>query len=201
MYDIKLIVGLGNPGLEYQQTRHNVGFEVVELLTKKLKVKLNKEKFSAAFGQAEFEDKKLILLKPLLFMNNSGQVVAAVANFYKLTAEAILVITDDMALEPGMIRLRAGGSAGGHNGLADIIEKLGTDEFNRLRIGIGSRSQTPGRDYVLSRPSETERNLIDKAVTEAADAVMVWITEGVETAMNRFNRRLTSDNSSEIDKQ
>jgi len=106
-----------------------------------------------------------------------------------------------MALEPGMIRLRAGGSAGGHNGLADIIEKLGTDEFNRLRIGIGSRSQTPGRDYVLSRPSETERNLIDKAVTEAADAVMVWITEGVETAMNRFNRRLTSDNSSEIDKQ
>jgi PTH1 family peptidyl-tRNA hydrolase len=201
MYDIKLIVGLGNPGLEYQQTRHNVGFEVVELLTKKLKVKLNKEKFSAAFGQAEFEDKKLILLKPLLFMNNSGQVVAAVANFYKLTAEAILVITDDMALEPGMIRLRAGGSAGGHNGLADIIEKLGTDEFNRIRIGIGSRSQTPGRDYVLSRPSETERNLIDKAVTEAADAVMVWITEGVETAMNRFNRRLTSDNSSEIDKQ
>jgi len=201
MYDIKLIVGLGNPGLEYQQTRHNVGFEVVELLTKKLKVKLNKEKFSAAFGQAEFEDKKLILLKPLLFMNNSGQVVAAVANFYKLTAEAILVITDDMALEPGMIRLRAGGSAGGHNGLADIIEKLGTDEFNRLRIGIGNRSQTPGRDYVLSRPSETERNLIDKAVTEAADAVMVWITEGVETAMNRFNRRLTSDNSSEIDKQ
>ena len=201
MNEIRLIAGLGNPGLEYQGTRHNVGFEVVDLLTKKLKVELNKEKFGAAFGQAGFEDKKLILLKPLLFMNNSGQVVAAVANFYKLTAEAILVITDDMALEPGMIRLRAGGSAGGHNGLADIIEKLGTDEFNRLRIGIGNRSQTPGRDYVLSRPSETERNLIDKAVTEAADAVMVWITEGVETAMNRFNRRLTSDNSSEIDKQ
>ncbi len=193
MNDIRLIAGLGNPGLEYEQTRHNVGFEVVDLLAKKLKVRLNKEKFSAAFGQAEFEDKKLILLKPLVFMNNSGQAVAAAANFYRLTAGAILVIADDMALEPGMIRLRAAGSAGGHNGLADIIEKLGTDQFSRLRIGIGSRNQADGRDYVLSRPSETERNLIDKAVAQAADAVIVWITEGVEAAMNRFNCKTTPD--------
>lgn len=201
MNEIRLIAGLGNPGLEYQGTRHNVGFEVIDLLAERLKVKLNKEKFSAVFGQAEFEDKKLILLKPLLFMNNSGQVVATAANFYRLTAEAMLVITDDMALEPGIIRLRAGGSAGGHNGLADIVQKLGTDQFSRLRVGIGSRDRTPGRDYVLSKPDETDRNLIDKAVTEAADAVMIWLTEGIETAMNRFNRKLTADSGNESDKQ
>jgi len=201
MNEIRLIAGLGNPGLEYQGTRHNVGFEVVDLLTKKLKVELNKEKFGAAFGQAGFEDKKLILLKPLLFMNNSGQVLAAAANFYKLTADRILVIADDMALEPGMIRLRAAGSAGGHNGLADIIEKFGTDEFNRLRIGIGSRNQTAGRDYVLSRPDESERELIDKAIAEASEAAVVWASDGIETAMNRFNCKLTTDGSDESDKQ
>ena len=201
MDEIRLIAGLGNPGLEYQGTRHNVGFEVVDLLAEKLKVRLNKEKFSAAFGQTEFEDKKLILLKPFLFMNNSGQVIATAANFYKLTADKILVITDDMALEPGMIRLRAEGSAGGHNGLADIIEKLGTDQFSRLRIGIGSSGRMTGRDYVLSKPDETERKLIDRAVAEASEAVMVWISAGIETAMNKFNRKLAADNNSELDKQ
>ena len=197
MDEIRLIAGLGNAGLEYQGTRHNVGFDVIDLLAEKLKVKLNKEKFSAAFGQIEFEDKKLILLKPLLFMNNSGQVIATAANFYKIEADRILVITDDMALEPGMIRLRAAGSAGGHNGLADIVEKLGTDQFGRLRIGIGSRNGMAGRDYVLSRPDESERKLIDKAIAEAAQAVMAWISQGIESAMSRFNRKLTADNNSE----
>jgi PTH1 family peptidyl-tRNA hydrolase len=200
MNEIRLIAGLGNPGLEYKGTRHNVGFEVIDLLAKKLKVELNKEKFGAAFSRIEFEDKKLILLKPLMFMNNSGQVLAAVVNFYKLAADEVLVITDDMALEPGMIRLRAGGSAGGHNGLIDIIEKLGMEEFGRLRIGIGSRGQAVGRDYVLSKPAETEKKLINTAVTEAAEAVLLWVKEGIETAMNKFNRRLTTD-SDELDKQ
>jgi PTH1 family peptidyl-tRNA hydrolase len=201
MDDIRLIAGLGNPSLEYEGTRHNIGFEVVDLLIKRLKVELNRKKFGAAFGQVEFEDKKLILLKPLLFMNNSGQVVATAANFYKLTADRILVITDDMALEPGMIRLRAAGSAGGHNGLADIIEKLGTDKFGRLRIGIGNRGQTTGRDYVLTKPDQTEKKLIDAAITEASEAVLVWVSEDIETAMNRFNRRLTMDDDGEFDKQ
>jgi PTH1 family peptidyl-tRNA hydrolase len=201
MDDTRLIAGLGNSGLEYEGTRHNAGFEVIDLLARKLEIRLNKEKFGAAFGQVEFEDKKLILLKPLLFMNNSGQIVATVANFYKLTADRILVIADDMALEPGMIRLRAAGSAGGHNGLADIIEKLGTDEFGRLRIGIGNRGQTAGRDYVLTKPDQTERELIDAAISEASEAVLVWVSEGIETAMNRFNRRLTIDDNDELDKQ
>ena len=200
MNDIRLIAGLGNIGQEYEGTRHNVGFEVIDLLANKLKVELKKEKFGAAFGRVEFEGKKLILLKPLLFMNNSGQVVATAANFYKLTTSDILVITDDMALEPGMIRLRAGGSAGGHNGLIDIIEKLGTEKFSRLRIGIGSKEQAAGRDYVLSKPAETEKKLIDTAITEAAEAALLWINEGIEAAMNRFNRRLTTDDG-KLDKQ
>jgi PTH1 family peptidyl-tRNA hydrolase len=201
MNDIRLIAGLGNPGLEYKGTRHNVGFEVVDRLAEKLKVELNKEKFSAAFGQIEFEDEKLILVKPLSFMNNSGQVIAAVVNFYRLAPGQVLVITDDMALEPGMIRLREAGSAGGHNGLADIIEKLGTDKFGRLRIGVGSRGQAAGSDYVLSRPLESEREQIDKAIAEAADAVILWMTEGVEAAMNEFNRRLPTNDDVGFDRQ
>jgi len=200
MDEIRLIAGLGNTGKEYKGTRHNVGFEVIDLLANRLKVKLNREKFGAAFSRTEFEGKKLILLKPLLLMNNSGQVVAAAANFYKLATSGILVITDDMALEPGMIRLRAGGSAGGHNGLIDIIEKLGTEKFSRLRIGIGNRGQAAGRDYVLSKPAKAEKKLIDTAVTEAAEAVLLWIKEGVEAAMSRFNCRLTTDDG-ELDKR
>jgi PTH1 family peptidyl-tRNA hydrolase len=201
MNEIKLIAGLGNPGAEYKGTRHNVGFEVVDLLAKRLNIKMDREKFSAAFGQTEFEDKKLILVKPMMFINNSGQVITAVVNFYKLTAGDVLVITDDMALEPGMIRLRAAGSAGGHNGLSDIVEKLGTDKFGRLRIGIGSRGRVVGSDYVLSKPLESEREQIDKAMTEASDAAMLWITEGIKAVMNRFNRRLTANNNGDGDEQ
>lgn len=201
MDDIRLIAGLGNPGEQYRRTRHNVGFETVDLLAEKLKVELNREKFGAAFGQATWEDKKLILLKPLLFMNNSGEVIASAANFYKLSASQLLVITDDMALEPGMVRLRASGSAGGHNGLANIIERLGTDEFARLRIGIGSKGRMESRDYVLSRPDAKDAELIDKAMADAQEAVMLWIDKGVETAMNRFNRKMSAENNNDkVDK-
>jgi PTH1 family peptidyl-tRNA hydrolase len=189
MDDIRLIAGLGNPDKEYQGTRHNIGFEVVESLAEKLGVEVKKEKFGAALGQTIFEDKKLILLKPLTYMNNSGQVIATVAGFYKLTAEQILVITDDMALEPGLIRIRAAGSAGGHNGLADIVEKLGTENFSRLRVGIGEKGQMEGRDYVLSRPSQAEKELLDKAVAEAVKAVVFWIHHGADATMTKFNKK------------
>ena len=193
MDDIRLVAGLGNPGEEFRRTRHNVGFEAIDLLANRLKVELNREKFGASFGQTSVGSKKLILLKPMLFMNNSGQSVSAASNFYKIDAGDILVITDDLALEPGMIRIRSAGSAGSHNGLADIVEKLATDKFSRLRIGIGNRGRTTGRDYVLSRPELAERELIDKAISEAADAVMLWINEGIEKAMNGFNKRMTPD--------
>lgn len=193
MEDIRLVAGLGNPGAEYHKTRHNVGFEAIDLLADGLKVEIGREKFGAAFGQINIGSKKLILLKPMLFMNNSGQSVAAVCNFYKIAAGDILVLTDDLALEPGMIRIRSGGSAGGHNGLADIVEKLGTDQFARLRIGIGSRGILAGRDYVLSRPEKAERELIDKAIMEATKAAMFWLTEGIASAMNKFNRKVDSE--------
>ena len=187
MAEIKLVVGLGNPGDEYIDTRHNIGFKVVDSLAERLEVKVKRRKFGARFGEAYFADKKLILLKPWQFMNQSGQAVATAAGFYKLQLCDLLVVTDDMALEPGSIRIRARGSAGGHNGLADIIEKLGTDEFARCRIGIGHCGKQVAFDYVLDKPTETEKPLLDEAIVRAQDAVLCWIECGIERAMNEFN--------------
>jgi PTH1 family peptidyl-tRNA hydrolase len=188
MSEIKMIVGLGNPGQEYVGTRHNIGFAVIDLLAERLKIEVKKKRFGAVFGRGEFSDKKLILFKPWLYMNNSGQAVAAAANFYKLApASDLLVITDDMALEPGRIRLRKEGSAGGHKGLSDIIENLGTSEFCRLRIGIGQCDEDSAVDFVLDRPRREEKPLLTDAIERAQEAVLCWIEEGIETAMNRFN--------------
>ncbi len=183
---IKIVVGLGNPGDEYVDTRHNTGFKVIDLLGEMLKIETKKKKFGARAGTGEFANKKLILLKPWQWMNNSGQPVANVVDFYKLSLDGLLVVTDDMDLEPGRIRVRARGSAGGHNGLADIIEKLGTDEFARLRIGIGRSTQEDPVDFVLDRPKE-EKPLLDEAVVKARDAVLCWVENGIEVTMNRFN--------------
>jgi len=189
MDEIRLIAGLGNPDKEFDGTRHNIGFEVIDRLAEKFGVELKKGKFGAAFGQTVLEDKKLILLKPLKYMNNSGQVIATAAGFYKLQPIQILVITDDMALEPGLIRIRASGSAGSHNGLADIVEKLGTVDFPRLRVGIGEKGPVIGREYVLSRPSADERKLLDEAVEQASQAVVFWVGQGVDATMTKFNRK------------
>jgi len=189
MDEIRLIAGLGNPGQEYDGTRHNIGFEVIDRLADKYGVDVSKKNFGGVLGQTALEDKKLILLKPLKYMNNSGQVIATAAGFYKLQPLQVLVITDDLALEPGTIRLRASGSAGGHNGLADIIEKLGTSDFPRLRIGIGAKGSAIGRDYVLSRPAAEDRELLNKAVKEAAEASVCWMKQGIDAAMTKFNRK------------
>ena len=184
---VKMVVGLGNPGREYADTRHNIGFRVVDSLAQKLKIDVKKRKFAARFGWGESGDKKLILLKPWQFMNRSGSAVAKAMAFYKLSVGDLLVVSDDMALAVGAIRLRAKGSAGGHNGLADVIEKLGTDQFGRLRVGIGKSDRVDDVDYVLSRPSEKERLLLDKAAERAQEAVLCWVEHGIETAMNEFN--------------
>ena len=184
---VKMVVGLGNPGREYADTRHNIGFRVVDSLAQKLKIDVKKRKFAARFGRGESGDKKLILLKPWQFMNRSGSAVAKAMAFYKLSVGDLLVVSDDMALAVGAIRLRAKGSAGGHNGLADVIEKLGTDQFGRLRVGIGKSDRVDDVDYVLSRPSEKERLLLDKATERAQEAVLCWVEHGIETAMNEFN--------------
>ena len=188
MGDMKIVVGLGNPGDEYVNTRHNLGFKVIDSLAKSVNIEVKQRKFSARFGSGEFSDNKLILLKPWQFMNRSGQAVATALGFYKLSAGDLLVITDDMDLEPGRIRIRAKGSAGGHNGLADIIEKLGTNEFARCRVGIGRSSADDAVDHVLDKPAKEEEPLLDEAIERARKAVFCWIEYGTEKTMNEFNR-------------
>jgi len=193
---LKLVVGLGNPGRAYAGTRHNIGFEVVDRVAAALETPVKKKKFGGLVGEAVYGGRKVLLVKPQEYMNCSGQVVATVAGFYRLASSDVLVVTDDMALEPGRIRLRAQGSSGGHNGLADIIAKLGTERFARLRIGIGAADRV-ARDYVLSRPSSEQRARLDAAVGRAAEAVLCWLREGIDAAMNRYNVRVDEAGSQE----
>ncbi len=187
MVETKMLIGLGNPGAEYAQTRHNIGFRVIDLLAGSLKIEINKRKFGGRFGSGDFAEKKVFLLKPALFMNRSGEAVATAAGFYKLKPADLLVITDDMWLEPGKIRIRASGSSGGHNGLADIIEKLGTEDFPRLRVGIGQSDKNNSVNYVLGAPDEEQRPLIEQGIEAARDAAICWLEYGIERAMNKFN--------------
>jgi PTH1 family peptidyl-tRNA hydrolase len=188
MGDMKIVVGLGNPGDEYVNTRHNMGFKVIDSVSKSLNIEVKQRKFGGRFGSGEFSNNKLILLKPWQFMNRSGQAVATASGFYKLSVGDLLVITDDMDLEPGRIRIRAKGSAGGHNGLADIIEKLGTNAFARCRIGIGRSSEDDAVDHVLDKPAKEEEPLLAEAIERARKAVLCWIEYGTEKTMNEFNR-------------
>ena len=189
MADVRMIVGLGNPGIEYNGTRHNVGFNVIDLFASKFGVDVKKKKFGGLFGECVIDDTNVLLLKPQQYMNRSGQVVATAAGFYKLGLENIIIVTDDMALEPGRIRIRQKGSSGSHNGLADIIEKLGSDEFARLRIGIGSSGRVPSRDYVLGRPRGENREQIERAVERSCEAVVCWAKNDINETMNKFNVR------------
>jgi PTH1 family peptidyl-tRNA hydrolase len=182
-----MVVGLGNPGRKYIDTRHNAGFRVIDSVGRALAIEVRKRKFGARLGEGEIAGKKLILLRPIRFMNCSGQVVATAAGFYRLELGDLLVVSDDMALEPGRIRVRARGSAGGHNGLADVIEKLGSEDVNRLRVGIGPCGEQDAVDYVLDKPTKAQKVLLDKAIEVAREAVLCWIEYGIETAMNNFN--------------
>lgn len=184
---IKIVVGLGNPGDEYVNTRHNIGFKVIDSLAEQLNIDVRKRKFGARFGLGQFSDKKLILLKPWRYMNRSGHPVATAVGFYKLDLADLLVVLDDMALPPGKIRIRPGGSAGGHNGLADVIEKLGTQTFARLRIGIGQSRNQNAVDFVLDKPKKQDSLLLDEAIQRAKQAVICWMENGIEEAMNKFN--------------
>lgn len=185
---MKVIVGLGNPGKEYADTRHNIGFKVIDAIASVLNADVRKRKFGARFSETEYEGNKLILLKPLTYMNRSGQAVATAVGFYKLPLQELLVITDDMALEPGVIRMRPRGSAGGHNGLKSIITSLSSENFCRLRCGIGAARGDDAYDYVLSDVPTEQREIIDAAVERARDATFCWIRDGVDAAMNEFNK-------------
>ncbi|MEW6064998.1 MAG: aminoacyl-tRNA hydrolase [Bacillota bacterium] len=185
---MKLIVGLGNPGAEYAQTRHNIGFMVVDSLAGELGLDVNKNQHKALVGQAQIGGQKVILAKPQTYMNLSGQAVVALLNWYKLTPRDVLVITDDMDLPPGCLRIRKNGSAGGQKGLKNIIELLGTQDFARMRVGIG-RPEHGAVGHVLGKITGTEAELVGPAIAAAVDAVKVWVLEGTEKAMNKFNQK------------
>jgi peptidyl-tRNA hydrolase, PTH1 family len=189
---MKVVVGLGNPGLEYQRTRHNVGFDCIDRLASKVcdRSQSPRARFQALALEGESGGEKVLLLKPMTYMNLSGTSVAEVLRFYKLDATRdLLVIVDDIALPCGGIRLRSEGSAGGHNGLSDIQAKLGTDRYARCRIGIDAPGQIPQRDYVLGRFREDQQPLVDDAMNLAVAATECWVVGGITEAMNRFNRR------------
>jgi peptidyl-tRNA hydrolase, PTH1 family len=184
---LKLIVGLGNPGRDYAGTRHNVGFEVVDVLAKRLHTRIAKRMGRALIARVNTPGGEIILMKPQTFMNLSGDAVAYLARREKIEPSEILVIYDDMALPIGRIRMRPQGSAGGHNGMKSMIARLGTDEFPRLRVGIGS-ARHEAIEHVLSRFHPQEKRAIHDSIMRAADAAEAILAEGLEAAMNRFNR-------------
>nr|WP_294527275.1 aminoacyl-tRNA hydrolase [uncultured Blautia sp.] len=186
-----LIVGLGNPGRQYEATRHNMGFDTIDCLIEKHNVPQGGVKFNAMYGKGIIGGDKAILMKPLSFMNLSGGPVRDMVNFFKIDPEKeLIVISDDIDLEPGQLRIRKQGSAGGHNGLKDIIQKLGTQNFIRIKVGVGAKPQGWDlADHVLSRFSDSDRKLVDEAIQEAADAVEKIIAQGPDAAMNEYNRK------------
>ncbi len=184
---LSAVFGLGNPGEEYDATRHNVGFEVVGRLAEGYGVRVLRRRFQALVAEAETEAGRLFLVKPQTYVNQSGASVKAIVAWYELSPEEILVVCDDLDLEFGTIRVRRGGSSGGHNGLKSIAAALGTTEFPRLRIGIGRPRPEKAVDYVLGRFSKAQNKVIGQAVETAADAVRCCLTEGIAACMNKFN--------------
>jgi len=185
---MKLIVGLGNLGRKYDQTRHNVGFDVVDRLAERIGDGRAKDKFEGQLMEGRVGGERVLLLRPHTFMNRSGASVGPAMEFYKLERADLLVVCDDFNLPLGKLRFRREGSAGGQNGLADIIRRLGTEEFSRLRLGIGPVPENwDAADFVLSRFTASERNTIDETIARAADGAECWVTEGIETCMNQFN--------------
>jgi PTH1 family peptidyl-tRNA hydrolase len=187
---MQMIIGLGNPGKKYAETRHNVGFKVIDLLGGVLGIEVGRKGFGGQSGKGEYAGKQVVLLKPQQYMNLSGMPVAEAVGFYKLDLKDVLIVLDDMWLEPGQIRLRAKGAAGGHNGLADVIEKLGTQDVPRLRVGIGQAPPDGAVDFVLGQPDKKDAALVNEGINRAKDAAICWLEEGIEAAMTKFNRSI-----------
>ena len=184
-----LVVGLGNPGEKYENTRHNVGFLTVDELAERARVPVQKLKYRALTNTVELGGARALLMKPVTYMNLSGEAVGQAARFYKIPPERVLVISDDVSLPLGKLRIRKSGSAGGHNGLKNIIQHLGTDQFPRVKIGVGEKPHPDYdmADWVLSRFTGEDLKTITEAVKRAADAVECVVKDGPDKAMNRFN--------------
>ena len=184
-----LIVGLGNPGKEYERTRHNAGYRALDLLAQKLGCKVDKSKFQGLYGQASYNGTKLLLLKPLTYMNLSGRSVLQLSSYFNIPPQRIIVMFDDISLEPGRLRIRADGSAGGHNGIKSIISEIGSQDFPRVKIGVGGKAHPEQNlaDHVLSTFSALEEKALGSALERAADAALCIIDHGVPEAANRYN--------------
>lgn len=184
-----IVAFLGNPGLKYNGTRHNAGFMAADAMEKKLGVSINKMRFKALTQTADIGGKKVLLMKPQTYMNLSGDAIVQAANFYKVPPERVIVVSDETALPIGRLRIRRGGSAGGHNGLKSVIARLGTDQFPRIRLGVGDKPHPDYdmADWVLSAFKGQDAADMELVAKKAADAVECYITEGADRAMNKFN--------------
>ena len=184
-----LIVGLGNPGKEYDHTRHNCGFQAIDILANNLGCKIDKGKFQGLYGQTSYKGKKLFLLKPQTYMNLSGRSVLQLSSYYHIPPARIIVLFDDISLQPGRLRVRADGSAGGHNGIKSLIQELGAQEFPRVKIGVGAKPnpQQDLADWVLSGFSSEEKKALEASLPKAAEAALCIVEKSVTEAANRFN--------------
>lgn len=186
-----IVAGLGNPGKQYDMTRHNIGFHTIDYIAEKYGAKLNKLKFKAVYGEAVIGGEKVYLVKPQTFMNLSGDSIIEMAKFYKVSSENIIIINDDISLDTGRIRVRGKGSAGGHNGLKSIIYRLGSDKFPRVKMGVGAPKHEDYdlADFVLGRFTKDEIPVMEEAIKKAETAVFEIIKNGVESAMNKCNSK------------
>lgn len=184
---MKLFVGLGNPGKKYEGTRHNMGFMAIDLLADQAQIDVDKEVFHGLMGRGKIFNEDVILFKPTTFMNLSGTAVQEVVHYFKIELADVVVIYDDMALEPGKIRLRKEGSSGGHKGMQNIIDCLSSDQIKRIRIGIGEPGEWDNVDFVLSKPLKEEQSLIDEAIANAVRALKEMLKSDFDRAMNNYN--------------
>ena len=187
--DSWLIVGLGNPGKEYERTRHNCGFRAIDALAEQLGCKIDKGKFQGLYGKATYQGRTVFLLKPQTYMNASGRSVLQMSAYYAIPPQRIIVLFDDISLEPGRLRVRADGSAGGHNGIKSIIQELGSQDFPRVKIGVGAKPNPDYNlaDWVLSNFTVAEQKSVDATLKPAGDAALCIIEKGVPEAANRYN--------------
>lgn len=184
-----VVVGLGNPGMEYEKTRHNVGFMAVDKLADLYSARLNKHKMQSLFGECRIGKNRVLIVKPQTYMNNSGNAVAAICKFYKIPAEKLIVIFDDISLDVGKLRIRRKGSHGGHNGIKDIIALMGTDSIKRVKIGVGERQHKDYdlKDWVLGKFPAEQHSALNDALDNTAKAVTEIILKGTDSAMNLYN--------------
>ena len=184
---MKLIVGLGNPGKKYEGTRHNMGFMAIDLLSDQAQIDVDKEVFHGLMGRGKIYDEDVILFKPTTFMNLSGTAVQEVVHYFKIALEDTVIVYDDMALAPGVIRLRKEGSSGGHKGMQNIIDCLSTEQIKRIRIGIGEPGDNDNIDYVLSKPLKDEMPVVEEAIANAVRALKEMLKSDFDRAMNKYN--------------